>query len=47
MSNVIIRTEIWKDTIKAVVRDEKGRFLGASNQTKAIKFLEPMIVGKK
>lgn len=33
---VIVRTEKWDNTIKAVVRDEQGRFLGATNQTQAV-----------
>ena len=36
MSKVIVRTEKWDNVIKAVVRDEQGRFLGATNQTKAM-----------
>ena len=36
--SVIIRTEVWttrKGVVsKAVIRDSKGRFLGATNQTK-------------
>jgi len=47
MANIVIRTEKWGNTIKAVARNEKGQFLGCTNQTTAIKFLEPMIVGKK
>ena len=41
---VIVRTEKWDNVAKAVVRDEKGRFLGANNQTASIPF---QIVGKK
>ena len=37
---VIVATEIWNTqkgaVAKAVVRDEKGTFLGATNQTKAL-----------
>lgn len=44
MSKVIVRTEKWDNTIKAVVRDSKGRFLGATNQTAAVPF---QIVGSK
>ncbi len=37
MSKIIVRTEKWNtqkgQVIKAVVRDEKGTFLGATNQT--------------
>jgi hypothetical protein len=33
----VIRTEVWGNTVKAVVRDDKGRFLGATNQTEAVK----------
>ena len=36
MSKVIVRTEKWGKVIKAVVRDEQGRFIGATNQTKAM-----------
>jgi len=36
MSKVIVRTEKWDNIIKAVVRDERGRFLGATNQTQAV-----------
>ena len=36
MSKIIVRTEKWDNVIKAVVRDERGRFIGATNQTKAI-----------
>jgi hypothetical protein len=36
MSKVIVRTEKWDNVIKAVVRDEQGRFLGATNQTKSV-----------
>jgi hypothetical protein len=43
MSKIIVRTEKWGNTAKAVVRDDKGRFLGATNQTKSVP-LE--IVGK-
>ncbi len=38
---VIVRTELWNtpegQVTKAVVRDTKGKFLGATNQTKAVK----------
>jgi hypothetical protein len=44
---VIVRTETWTTktgtVAKAVVRDEKGRLIGASNQTKTVKV---GIVGK-
>ena len=40
MSKVIVRTEKWNtkqgQVIKAVVRDEKGIFIGATNQTQVI-----------
>ena len=36
MAKVIVRTEKWGKVIKAVVRDEQGRFIGATNQTKAM-----------
>jgi hypothetical protein len=49
---VIVRTEQWGNVAKAVVRDEKGRFIGATNQTdsiKAAKVVRPRvsIVGSK
>ena len=34
---VTIRTEVWGNTVKAVARNDKGQFLGATNQTEAIK----------
>lgn len=38
---VIVRTEVWNtkqgQVVKAVARDEAGTFLGATNQTEAIK----------
>jgi hypothetical protein len=34
---VIVRTENWNGMAKAVVRDDKGRFIGATNQTESIK----------
>lgn len=38
---VTVRTEIWNTkagkVVKAVARDENGTFLGATNQTEAIK----------
>jgi hypothetical protein len=40
MSEVIVRTEKWNtkqgQVIKAVVRDESGTFIGATNQTQVI-----------
>lgn len=40
MAKVIVRTEQWNtkqgQVIKAVVRDEKGIFLGATNQTQVV-----------
>lgn len=36
MAKVIVRTEKWGKVIKAVVRDEQGRFIGATNQTQGI-----------
>ena len=37
----IVRTEVWNtkqgQVIKAVARDEHGTFLGATNQTEAVK----------
>jgi hypothetical protein len=40
MSKVIVRTEKWNtkqgQVIKAVVRDENGIFIGATNQTQVI-----------
>lgn len=47
---ITIRTETWttqKGTVvKAVARDEKGTFLGATNQTQAIE-VAPLVVGAK
>ena len=48
---VIVRTEIWntKDAgkiVKAVARDERGTFIGATNQTAAI-LPSVVLVGKK
>jgi len=43
MSKIIVRTEKWGDAVKAVVRNEKGHFNGATNQTKSIPI---QIVGK-
>lgn len=41
---VIITTEVWNTrkgkVIKGVARDEKGRILGATNQTASYKFIE-------
>ena len=34
---VIVRTENWNGMAKAVVRDDRGRFIGATNQTESIK----------
>lgn len=42
---VIVRTEKWGNVIKAVVRDENGRFIGATNQTDAVP-QNIVIVGK-
>ena len=45
---VIVRTELWKTAegkvSKAVVRTVDGKFIGATNQTKAVSALD--IVGK-
>ena len=48
-----IRTETWSTNkgtvVKAVLRDEKGRIVGATNQTSAVKIAEvkvPTIVGE-
>lgn len=45
---IIVRTEKWKtqkgEVIKAVVRDERGKILGATNSTKSV---TPQVVGKK
>lgn len=45
---ITIRTEAWETkkgiAIKAVARDEKGRILGATNQTATV---TPLVVGKK
>lgn len=53
MSNIVIRTEAWNTktgtVIKAVVRNEKGIFLGATNQTASVRTsaVSPLVVGKK
>lgn len=33
---IVVRTEVWNkgSVVKAVVRNERGQFLGATNQTK-------------
>lgn len=45
---IVVATEVWntKDgkVIKAVTRNEKGTFLGATNQTKGIS-LSSLLVG--
>lgn len=45
---IIVRTEEWTTTkgkvTKAVVRDERGQLLGATNQTAS---LAPVVVGAK
>jgi len=47
---IIVRTETWNtkqgEIVKAVVRDDKGKLIGASNQTKAVKAVTVGIVGK-
>jgi hypothetical protein len=35
MPKVIVRTEKWDNIVKAVVRDENGKFIGATNQTES------------
>ncbi len=46
---VIVATEIWNTSkgkvAKAVVRDEKGTFIGATNQTKVVpaKIVRPRV----
>ena len=46
---IIVRTEKWNTKtgtiVKAVVRDEKGKLKGATNQTKPVT-LPDVIVGK-
>ncbi len=48
--SITIRTEAWNTksgiVIKAVARDEKGTFLGATNQTASVK-AAPLVVGAK
>lgn len=45
---IVIRTEAWStkhgQVIKAVARDEKGKILGATNQTASV---SPVVVGRK
>lgn len=48
--NIVIRTEVWNtrngQIVKAVVRDAKGKILGATNQTAAV--AAPLVlVGRK
>ena len=52
---IIVRTETWNTKqgkkVKAVIRDEKGKLIGASNQTKAVdvgitKAVDVGIIGK-
>lgn len=50
MSKIIVRTEIWNtrkfgQVAKAVVRNERGTFLGATNQTKPL-IPNVVLVGK-
>jgi hypothetical protein len=46
--NVIVRTETWNtrkgEVVKAVVRTESGRILGATNQTASV---SPLVTGRK
>lgn len=46
---LVIATEIWKTregrVVKAVVRDTKGKFIGATNQTSKVDGIE--LVGRK
>jgi hypothetical protein len=52
--NLIIRTEVWETgegvVTKAVVRDLKGHFVGATNQTAAVRHpksvVKNVLVGK-
>lgn len=50
MNKIVVATEIWNTkqgtVVKAVARDEKGIFLGATNQTAAIASV-PSLVGAK
>lgn len=45
---IVVRTEKWKtkkgEVIKAVVRDERGKILGATNSTATV---VPEVVGKR
>ena len=46
---LVIATEIWKtrkgNVVKAVVRDEKGKLVGATNQTAKVDSIQ--LVGRK
>lgn len=48
---IIVRTEIWSTKsgkiAKAVVRDEKGKLIGATNNTKVVNFAREKVVGKR
>ena len=50
MSKIVVRTEVWATVagpvVKAVARDERGTFLGATNSTAAVS-LTPVLVGAK
>ena len=47
---IIVRTEVWNTKTgkiaKAVVRDEKGKLIGATNNTKVVNFSRQQLVGK-
>jgi hypothetical protein len=44
---IIVRTEKWNTKtgkiVKAVIRDEKGRILGQTNQVQAVRVRESLI----
>jgi hypothetical protein len=46
---MVVTTELWKTkngvSVKAVVRDTKGRFLGMTNMTRTVPTIE--LVGRK
>lgn len=48
---IVIRTEAWNTrkgiVVKAVARDNKGKILGATNQTAAVRTIPEVVVGKK
>lgn len=48
MNKIVLATEVWNtkqgEVVKAVARDERGTFLGATNQTAPIS-IPPFLIG--